>query len=151
MFQCKNLRDPSAHGVAANNRLVELQIVEYRRSVVGKHLDRIFRRRLAGLSHSTIVESDDGVIAGKLGHLVDVPNFSVACRFAEKEERGSTAIDLIVDVCIFELQHRHDKPPRCPVVPHAQLLLNGRHKTLAKEMISQRPETIERLKKVLGK
>jgi hypothetical protein len=44
-----------------------------------------------------------------------------------------------------------NRPPRCPVVPHAQLLLNGRHETLAKKKMSQRTDAIERLKKVLRK
>src|SRR5438132_3643352 len=63
MFQCKNLRHPSAHRMAANDCLFKLQMIEYRRSVISEHLHRIVRRRLAGLSHSTIIESDYGVIA----------------------------------------------------------------------------------------
>src|SRR2546428_6972373 len=121
MFECENLRHPSPHRMAANDRLVKLQMIEYRRSVVGEHLHRIVRRRLAGLSHSTIVESDYGVIAGKLGHLVDFPNFSVARCFTEKEKRRSVPMDLVVDVCIFELPDRHDKPPRSNVVPNCTL------------------------------
>src|SRR5215471_6615752 len=86
-------------------------MIEYCRGVVGEHLHRIFDRRLARLSHSTIVESDHGVIRRKLRHLVEFPNFAVARCFAEKEKRWPAPMDLIVDVCVLELQDRHDKPP----------------------------------------
>ena len=46
--------------------LARLQMVQDRRGVVGKHLDRIFLNRLARLAGAAIVEQDDFVIAGKL-------------------------------------------------------------------------------------
>ena len=76
-FDGQKLRDDASHGVAADDSLLGIQVIEQRGSVVGEHLDRIFLDRFTRLAGAAIIEDDDFVIAGEFRDLVKFPRLVV--------------------------------------------------------------------------
>jgi hypothetical protein len=47
---------------------------------------------------------DNLMVAGKFLHLMDFPDLAVASGLTEKDHRSAAAMDLIIKLCIFQLQ-----------------------------------------------
>src|SRR5262245_62144254 len=77
VVQCQQLRDDAAHGVTADNRLFQIQMIENRGSVVGEHLNRIFLYCLAGLAGTSVVEDNDFVVLRKFPYLIKSPSLMI--------------------------------------------------------------------------
>ena len=56
MVERQELGDDAAHRMAADDRLLDLEMVQDRRGVVGEHLDRVFLNIFARLARAAIVE-----------------------------------------------------------------------------------------------
>src|SRR5258708_23479423 len=74
MPQRELLRDHPAHRHSKNMRPRNVELVEHARSVIGKHLDRIWRVRLVALSGSAIVEGDYAKRAREIGYQLGIPS-----------------------------------------------------------------------------
>ena len=107
IIEGQKLRDDAAHGVAADDSLLDIQVIEQRRSVVGEHLDRIFLDRFTRLAGAAIVEDDDFVIAGEFGDLMKFPRLVVEAGDAAEQKRRAIAVNFIVDLGIFEFKIGH--------------------------------------------
>jgi hypothetical protein len=51
--------------------------------------------------------NDDSMVLRKLRRLVDFPNFSIACSFAQKYHGLAMAMNFVIDLSVGQLQSRH--------------------------------------------
>ena len=84
MIEGKKLRNPAAHGVAANNRALQTKMIENRRGIICEHLCAVFNRGFAGQARAAVIEDNDSVVRRKLRNLEKIPHRAVACGLTEK-------------------------------------------------------------------
>ena len=107
----KQLGDHAAHGVAADDGLLDIQMVEDRRGIIGEHFDRILLDLLARLAGAAVVEQDDFVIAGKLRHLVKLPGLMIETGDAAKKQRRAVAVGFVIDLAAVAIEKWHEGLP----------------------------------------
>ena len=103
----EQLRDDAAHGMAADDRLLDSQMIEQCRGIVGEHFDRVFLYGLARFSRAAVVEHDDSVIARKFRDLVKFPGLMIETGDAAEQKRRAIAVNFVVDLRVLAFEKWH--------------------------------------------
>src|SRR5438445_13386082 len=108
MIKREELRNSSAHRMAAYDSPFQTKMIQHGGRIGSKHVCAVFGGRFARQARPTIVKNDYAVIARKLRDLINLPHSTIACGLTEKKKRRPIARDFIVDVhTIFGLNIRH--------------------------------------------
>src|ERR687897_2793531 len=83
MIKSEQLRYPTAHRMAHNDRVFSVEMIHQSRDILGEHRRGVIDGRLARLAGAAIIVNDYAMVAGKLLDLMDLPNLAVAGRFAQ--------------------------------------------------------------------
>src|SRR6266481_7372756 len=103
VIQSQQLGNPASHGMSYDDGIVRFEVIHQPDYVPCKHLGRIVNRWLTRLPSAAIVVNDDSMVFRKLGHLMDFPNFSIACSFAQKHYGLAMAMNFVIDLCVGQL------------------------------------------------
>jgi len=98
MFDGEKLSDNAAHGVATDDRLLDVQMLEQGDRVAGKHANGIFLHRFARLAGAAVVEHDDPMIAREFRDLVKLPRLMIEAGDAAKQKWRSVAMNFVVNL-----------------------------------------------------
>jgi hypothetical protein len=84
MIESEDLCDSTAHGMAADDRSIQTEMIEHRPGVFGEDVGGVFARWLAGETGAPIIERNDPMVTRKLRRLIEVPHRAVAGGLAQK-------------------------------------------------------------------
>ena len=100
MIDGEELSDHAAHGVPANNCLLNIEVVQQGGCIFGKHFDRISLDCFARFAGPAIIEKNDPVVTGKFPDLMEFPCLVIAPRHTAKEKGRSFAMNFEINFTV---------------------------------------------------